>query len=61
MRIIQKIEKLLRIKRCQNCGRIMWWWDKGVLRYIESPKDFGYYAPACSRCRAYAEQHQFDN
>ena len=59
--VIYRIEKLLRIKRCNGCDRIIWW-SKRTLRYIDSPKDeYGYLAPTCEGCRAYAEKHKFDN
>ena len=57
IKYLLKIEKLLKIKRCYGCGKMMWWWDKGVLRYIEDPDDLGFVAPACSHCRRYAEKH----
>lgn len=53
---LNKIEKSLRIERCYNCGRCIWW-QKGKLRYIESPKDKdGFLAPACRCCRKYVEK-----
>ena len=55
--ITLKIEKLLRIKRCYQCDRIIWW-QKDVLRYVEAPDDLGFVAPACKFCIAYSEEHQ---
>jgi hypothetical protein len=57
---ILKIEKFLKIERCYNCGKRIWW-QSGRLRYFESPKDeLGIIVPTCKSCLDYAERHQFD-
>lgn len=52
---LNKIEKFLRIKRCYNCGRCIWW-RKGVLRYTENCDDLGFVAPACKNCTRISEK-----
>ena len=58
-KIIGKIERFFRIKRCYYCNRIIWW-QEGQLRYIEDMKDQkGFIAPACKNCIEFAKNHQF--
>ena len=55
-----KIEKWLKIKRCCQCDKCIWW-QNGKLRYVESPKDdYGFLAPACKNCIYLSEKHQQD-
>jgi bacterioferritin-associated ferredoxin len=54
---LDKIERLLKIERCYNCGKCIWW-KKTRLRYIEDIKNNGFVGPACSNCINYAKEHQ---